>query len=238
MSDRVLEPTVRAGVLQVERPGMRWLSTGWDGGTEHAAAAYNVSVPKGWPEVDLGAYVADRRARAGFNRAGPTLFTGVGLEHLRGGRCGPVEAYATAGLSNPGALPVPATDGAARPESRGQFGTVNLLVGTRRALADGALANLVAVVAEAKATTLLAEAGVPGTTTDAIVVGSDPDGETAVFTGSATQVGEATRACVREALLASLRSRYPERAYPDTVAAAEYGCTTDRQAEVFEVFEA
>lgn len=235
MSDRVLEPTVRTGMLQVERPGTRWLSTGWDGGTEHAATAYNVSVPKGWPEVDLDAYVADRRSRGGFDRAGPTLLTGVGLEHLRGARCGPVEVYATAGVSNPGTLPVPATDGGVRPESCGRFGTVNLLVGTRRALADGALANLVAVVAEAKATTLLAEAGVPGTTTDAIIVGSDPDGERAVFTGSATQVGEATRACVREALLASLRSRYPERAYPDTVAAADYGCATERQAEVFQL---
>lgn len=236
---RLFAPSVRGGVLQLDRPGTEWLSTGWHGGRERAPTAYNVSVPEGWPEVDLGAYAAERRDRAGFERSGPTLFTGVSLEHLRGARLGAVEVYATAGLSNPAALPSASRDSNADDSAPSQdgdpgpLGTVNLLVGTERNLTDGALANLVAVAAEAKAATLLTEAGVPGTTTDAVVVGHDPTGDPAQFTGSTTPVGAATRACVREAVLGSLRSRYPDRAYPETVAAAEHGVTTDRRAAVF-----
>lgn len=239
MTDRLFAASVRDGVLRLDRPDTEWLSTGWNGGRERAPTAYNVSVPEGWPEVDLGAYAAQRRDRADFDRPGPTLFTGVSLDHLRGARCGPVEVYATAGLSNPAALPVPAPDAPPgsgslpRDDDHGPAGTVNLLAGTARNLADGALANLVAAAAEAKATTLLSEAGVPGTTTDAIVVGHDPTGESAQFTGSATPVGAATRACVREAVIASLRSRYPDREYPETVAAADHGVSTDRRAAVF-----
>jgi len=49
---------------------------------------------------------------------------------------------------------------------------------------------------------------VPGTTSDAVVVASDPDGDPATFSGSATRVGAATRACVREAVDAALDARY------------------------------
>lgn len=243
MTDRLFTASVQDGVLQLERAGTEWLSTGWNGGRERASTAYNISVPEGWPEVDLGAYAARRRERAGFDRTGPTLFTGVSLDHLRGARLGPVEVYATAGLSNPAALPAPVPTGLGadgsdhRPDSGdgepGPIGTVNLLLGTRRHVQDGALLNLVAVAAEAKAATLLSEADVPGTTTDAVVVGHDPTGERARFTGSTTAVGAAARACVREAVLASLRSRYPDRGYPESIAAAEHGVRTDQQAVVF-----
>jgi adenosylcobinamide hydrolase len=114
-------------------------------------------------------------------------------------------------------------------------GTVNLLVATTRALADGTLATLLGTAVEAKTATLLAETGFTGTTSDAVVVGADPSGERAPFAGSATPVGAATRACVREALRASLASRYADRELPGSVADAEYGVSTDRRATVFEL---
>ncbi|MFC6730666.1 hypothetical protein ACFQDG_18600, partial [Natronoarchaeum mannanilyticum] len=40
--------------------------------------------------------------------------------------------------------------------------------------------------------------------------------------------------CVRDAVLASLRSRYADRELPASVADAEYGVATTRSAEVFE----
>ncbi|WP_149797424.1 adenosylcobinamide amidohydrolase [Halorubrum xinjiangense] len=190
--------------------------------------------------------------------APPTLFTGVSMDHARGARLGPVVAYATVGLSNPAMLPVEPpeptepvepteqteatapTDAAesreptGRPEGRPGPGTVNLIVGTTRRLAPGAAANLVAVAAEAKAATLLATAGVPGTTSDAVVVGDDPEGEPAEFSGSATAVGGAARACVRDAVRASLRSRYPDGDVPGPAADAEHGVVTDDRAEVFD----
>lgn len=194
--------------------------------------------------------------------APPTLFTGVSMAHVRGARHGVVVAYATSGLSNPAMLPMQpgeAPDGEddtdsdradSDPEradsdrdgphsgrdSSGpdRTGTVNLIVGTTRRLADGAAANLVAVASEAKATTLLATAGVPGTTSDAVVIGDDPAGESVTFSGSATPVGGSTRICVRDAIRASLRSRYPDGDYPGTAAEAEHGIVADEDAEVFE----
>ncbi|MUW16016.1 adenosylcobinamide amidohydrolase, partial [Halorubrum sp. CBA1125] len=262
-------------VLRIARPETRWLSTGWNGGRSRGTAAYNVSVPEGFDRTDLGAYRDERLARAGFadgpgdgrgrpdgdggapaDAGPPTLFTGVGMEHARGARLGPVVAYATVGLSNPAMLPMDpgdassgesapqATDSAGAAEAPDDAspapgepprpGTVNLVVGTTRRLAAGAATNLVAVAAEAKTATLLALAGVPGTTSDAVVVGDDPTGEPADFSGSATPVGDAVRVCVRDAIRASLRSRYPDGEVPGPAADADHGVVADDRAEVFD----
>jgi adenosylcobinamide hydrolase len=246
--DPVLRVTVRDGVCRLARPETRWLSTGHDGGRSVADAAYNVTVPEGWPETDLDAYVRERRERVGFDAAGPTLLTGVDQRHARLARLDPVAAVATAGVSNPAALPVSSTDDPGTeavaddspPPSTDHapddpLGTVNLVVATTRSLAPGALANLLAVVVEAKTATLLARTGFPGTTTDAAVVGCDPAGDPARFSGSATPVGAAARACVRDAVCASLDSRYgpdTDATVPDDVAAAEHGVVTDARATV------
>lgn len=233
----MFEATITEAVFRLRREGTHWLSTGWNGGHWNSPVAYNISVPEGWGRTDLGAYVASRRQRAGFERDGPALLTGVDLDHLRGARYGPVEAYATVGLSNPAALPIDPTDGGTeQPDhDRPDAGTVNLLVGTVRALETAPLANMLAVAVEAKATVLSVETGFPGTTTDAIVVGCDPDGEPVEYTGSLQEVGAATRACVRDALLASLRSRYPDGGFPATVEDARHGVATTFTSEVFRV---
>ncbi|WP_276280795.1 adenosylcobinamide amidohydrolase [Halorussus caseinilyticus] len=247
------ETTVREGVLRVRREGARWLSTGWGGGERRGDAAYNVSVPEGFDRTDLDAYLAERRQRAGFGESGPCLLTGVELRHARGARCGPVSAIGTAGVSNPAALPMVAAsesadasadsgaggeraESASDADSAPEIGTVNVLVGTHRALADGALANLLAVAVETKTATLLAETGFPGTTSDAVVAACDPAGEEVAFTGSATEVGACARACVREAVRAALDSRYGDRTddtIPASVADADHGVVTDRRAVVF-----
>lgn len=230
----MFETTVQNRVLQVRREGARWLSTGWDGGFARSPAAYNITVPSGWDETDIDAYSDRRRREAGFDTSGPTLLTGVDIHHARGARSGPVEVYATVGLSNPATLSMdsgePDED---RTHDQPPVGTVNLVVGTDRALTDGAMANLATVAAEAKTATLLSATGFTGTTSDAVVVGCDPTGTETQFTGSSTPVGAATRACVRDALLASLDARYPEDGYPESVGDAEYGTVTDGESEVF-----
>jgi adenosylcobinamide hydrolase len=236
----MFETTVREGVLRAHREDARWLSTGWDGGAWRGDAAYNVSVPEEFDRTDLDAYLAERRESAGFADPGPCLLTGVELQHARGARCGPVSAVATAGVSNPAALPMEpnrdAGDEADTGTTESTVGTVNVLVGTERSLAEGALANLLAVAVEAKTATLLAETGFPGTTSDAIIAACDPAGEETTFSGSATEVGACARACVRAAVRASLESRYGEATdatVPESVADAEYGVVTDRRADVF-----
>ena len=230
---------VRAGVLRLRHPGARWLSTGWNGGFVGGDAAYNVSVPTGFDRTDLDAYVSERRRESGFEEPGPTLLTGVEMRHAHGARSGPVTAVVTAGVSNPAVLP-PVGDQAATLEGDvGDHdpGTVNVLLATGGSLTDGALASLLGAVVEAKTATLLAETGFPGTTTDAVVVGCRSSGEPEPFAGSGTPVGAAARACVREALRASLRSRYPDGDLPASLADAEYGVSTDHAAEVFRVDE-
>lgn len=263
------DPAFRAdladGVCRFYRPAgaTRFLSTGFDGGRCVADAAYNVTVPDGWGEAglrDLGAYVADRVAAAALDgepgaagtagtaadRDPPALLTGVDQRHARIARLDGATVLATAGVSNPAALPVAAlteattrTRGAAvAGDDPPPAGTVNLLVGVDRPLDPGALANLVAVAAEAKAATLLATAGFPGTTSDAIVVGSPPaaadDTDPAPFSGSATPVGSAVRSCVRDAVRSSLVSRYGVdlEGVPASVADAEHGVVTERSAAV------
>ncbi|MFC7019917.1 MULTISPECIES: adenosylcobinamide amidohydrolase [Haloarcula] len=228
------------GLARMAHDGARWLSTSWDGGYRRADAVYNLTVPEGFERTDLDAYREQRLADAGFP-PGPALLTGVDVANARCARSGPVTVLATAGVSNPAVLPMGGDDaepGAAADPAPddgvegGRPGTVNLLVGTRRALDDGALATLLATAVEAKAATLLDVAGVPGTTSDAALVGCVPDAAPAEFAGSATEVGAATRACVRDAVRASLAARYDDG--PPTPAGAPYGVVTDRQTDVFQ----
>jgi len=233
----MFETTRRDGVVRVRREGARWLSTTWDGGYQGADAAYAVTVPTGFARTDLDAYREARLADAGFP-VGPTLLTGVEMRHARVATSGPVTVLATAGLSNPAALPMGgdgvASEGATERDADDtrpwRPGTVNLVVGVERALSDGALATLLATAVEAKAATLCSVADVPGTTSDAALVGSVPDAERAEFAGSATEVGAAARACVRDAVLASLDARYDEG--PPAIGDAEYGVVTDRHTDV------
>ncbi len=234
----MFETTIRAGVLQVSSENCRWFSTTWNGGYSTGNVAYAITVPEGWNETDLNEYQKIRRERAEFVGTGPTLFTGVSLDHVRGARADSIEVYATVGLSNPATLPMETTDSEAEPyvgDDEYFAGTVNLIVGTTRALTDGALGNLLATVIEAKTATLMAETGFTGTTSDAVVVASDPAGERARFVGSATRIGNATRACVRDAVRASLASRYPASEYPNTIDEAEYGVITSQRTEVFQI---
>lgn len=220
------DATVADGVLQVSCPETRWLSTGYAGGFEPAPAAYNVSVPEGWDRTDVATYASERRQDAGFVESGPALLTGVDMTHARGAQLGAVVAYATVGLSNPATLPLDPDDTST--------GTVNLIVATTKTLTRAAQANLVSVTAETKAATLLALADVPGTTSDAIVVGCATDGPTKQFTGSATALGDAARSCVRDAIHASFDSRYEDDPPPASVDTADYGARANRRASVFD----
>jgi adenosylcobinamide hydrolase len=222
----------RDGVTEFASPGTRWLATGPGGGFSEADTAYNVTVPEGFDREDLDSYARERRRAAGFDGDGPTLLTGVAQRHARGVRSGPVVAYATAGLSNPATLPIgdDGTDSPPRIDDR-RPGTVNTVVGTTRSLSDGAMATLLSTVVEAKTATLQSAVGFTGTTSDAVVVGCRPEGETAAFAGSATPVGEAARVCVSEAILAALDARYDEESPPESVAAARYGVRSQAETE-------
>jgi len=102
---QLFESTVRSNVLQVRSDELNWLSTGANGGSWRATAAYNITVPEGWDETDLEAYTQKRRVEAGFEQPGPALLTGVDQRHAHRARLDPVEVVVTAGVSNPTTLP-------------------------------------------------------------------------------------------------------------------------------------
>ncbi|ERH00620.1 MAG: hypothetical protein J07HN6_02243 [Halonotius sp. J07HN6] len=146
----------------------------------------------------------------------------------------------TAGISNPAVLPLrdtvadSGTDDS-RTDSdtdRDHPGTINIILVTTRSLEPAGLATLLAGVAEAKAVTLYRQTSFSGTTSDAVIVGSDPAGEPAAFAGSATTVGRAARACVRDGLGAALDARYADTAMPESVADADHGTTTTATATI------
>lgn len=230
----MFEATVCGGVCELTCGSARWLSTGADGGYFRADSAVNITVPEGFERRDLAAYATTRRSEAGFDTTGPALLTGVDQRHARGARSGDVVVVVTAGLSNPATLPMDGEDAHTAEGDDWEPGTVNLLVGVDRSLADGTLATLLATAVEAKTATLQTLTGYTGTTSDALIVGCNLDAPGATFAGSATPVGSATRRCVRDALTASLVSRYEETDIPRTVSAAEHGVETTGKTNSFD----
>lgn len=237
----MFEPTVRDDVCRCRREETRWLVTGWNGGYQDADAVYNITVPDGFDRTDLAEFRDERRDAVGFEDEGPAFLTGVSMGHARCASDGPVTVLATAGVSNPTALAMDADaaddpgDGRSIEEAPDwRPGTVNLVVGADRSLADGTLAELLATSVEAKATTVLDVAGFPGTTSDAVAIGCVPAGERTTFAGSATEVGSRARACVRDAIRASFASRYAETEPPASVDDAEYGVATERNTDVWQ----
>jgi len=222
-----------SGRLTLRSPDARWLSNGFDGGYSNADAAHNLTVPDGFDRTDLTAYVTERLGSA---PAGPVLLTGVDQTHARAARYGPVLVVVTAGLSNPALLPVEGSadrcsdlpDGSTPPRP----GTVNVLVGSEAPLTEGGLAGLLATVVEAKTATLTALSGCTGTTSDAVVVGCPEADDCAAFAGSATEVGNAARVCVRDALSAALTARYGDD--PPDPLTAEHATPTSGAATVFQ----
>jgi adenosylcobinamide hydrolase len=228
--------TIRSEVCRLSIPNGRWLGTGVNGGIRVADGAVNVSVPSDFDRQDLDDVVAERCAAAGFAGDGPALLTAVEQHHARGARAGSVAVVATAGLSNPATLPIKPSkeeSGSGDDRDRPPIGTVNLLVATDLALSAAGLAGALASAVEAKTATLQAMTGFTGTTSDAVAVGSNREGEDITFVGSSTDVGQAIRACVRDALCASLESTYADQELPTSVGEAEHGAITECETTVF-----
>lgn len=226
------------GTCRLRIANGRWLDTGVGGGFSRADRAVNLTVPADFERRDLTAYVADRCEAAGIDPDGPALLTAVEQTHARAASAGSVTVVATAGLSNPASLPVPHPD-RAEDTHEGESespppGTVNLLIGAPVALDQRALASCLATAVEAKAATLQSLTGFTGTTSDAVAIGADPTGEDITFVGSSTEFGANVRACVRDAVSASLSAVYPTGKHPADVEEAAHGVRTTRSTTVFE----
>lgn len=136
------------------------------GGLGERAWLANATVSAGYREPDPAAHARRLAAALGLGGDGVVLLTGVDVATYAAARDGGAEVVATVGLG--------AITWAAAPDGHHEVwrpGTVNVACWVPEPVADAALVNLVATVAEAKAQAFAA-AGVPatGTPTDAVVV--------------------------------------------------------------------
>jgi adenosylcobinamide amidohydrolase len=136
------------------------------GGLGERSWVLNATVSLGYREADPASHAARLAAGLGLDGAGVALLTGVDVRRFVPASDAAAEVVATVGL---GAVTL-----AAAPDGQHVAwgpGTVNVVAWVPEPVADAALVNLVATVAEAKAQAF-ADAGVPatGTPTDAVVV--------------------------------------------------------------------
>ncbi|WP_424189470.1 adenosylcobinamide amidohydrolase [Actinokineospora sp. G85] len=161
----------------------------------------NATVPLSYDRDDPEAHLREIADRLGLTGPGCGLLTGVDVRLVAHRADSGVEVWATTGI---GSAPTWAAAPAAAAAPR--VGTINAVCALPVRLADAALVNAVATVAEAKAQALL-EGGVPGTgtCTDATVLLCPPDGPAESYGGPRSAVGAPLARAVHAAVTAGLR---------------------------------
>lgn len=172
------------------RGGFRAASTGIDGGVRAVSTLLNHTVPRDFDHADPHRYLGRLVSAEGFGSDFFGLLTAVGMKSLCILHYDFITAFVTAGVSNP---------------NPGGPGTINIIVYSSQPLAESAMLTLIMTATEAKSKAL-AELGRPftGTTTDAVIVAWEGEGQEHEYAGTLTEAGsrcyEAVRFGVREAL--------------------------------------
>lgn len=208
--------TVAALVWRLDDP-QRCLSTAAvGGGAGDVHWVVNAQVPDGYARTDLDAYVGELAGLLGLEGRGVGLLTAADVATMTTGADGGVVAHATVGLTHPTWAAAEEARGetagdpgeaagesdASRP---GEAGTINLVVWLPERHGDGALANLLCTVTEAKVQALLA-GGVPGTGTpsDAVTVLCPTQGAAEPFGGPRSRFGAGAARSTYAAVTAGL----------------------------------
>ncbi len=159
--------------------------------------ALNATVPKDYARPDPDAHVAEIAADLGLRGPGTGLLTAVDVRDAVVVADGGVRSWVTTGI---GAHPTWAA-GPPAEDHLPSVGTINAVCSLPVRLADAALVNAVATVAEAKAQAL-GEAGVPGTgtVTDAVVLLCPADGPVEPYGGPRSVIGSALARTVHRAV--------------------------------------
>jgi adenosylcobinamide hydrolase len=187
-------------VWRLPRPLLAISSGPHGGGLGVRHWALNATVPKDYARRDPDAHVAEIAAGLGLRGPGTGLLTAVDVRDAVLEADGGVRSWVTTGI---GAHPTWAAGPAA--EDLPSVGTINAVCLLPVRLADAALVNAVATVAEAKAQAL-GEAGVPGTgtVTDAVVLLCPPDGPAEPYGGPRSVIGSALARTVHRAVHAGI----------------------------------
>jgi adenosylcobinamide amidohydrolase len=179
----------------------------------------NATVPMSYARTDPAVHLAELAAGLGLTGPGTGLLTGVDVTRAVTVTDGGVTVVATVGLGDPiwAAAPAnpasdwtpavanPVPDGGAaggRVARGGGVGTINVVAWVPARLAEAALVNAVATVAEAKVQAVadLSVSGT-GTCTDATVVAGRPDGPVEWYGGPRSTWGARLARAVHTAVL-------------------------------------
>ncbi|MBP2474642.1 adenosylcobinamide amidohydrolase [Crossiella equi] len=181
---------------RLPRPWLAISSAVLGGGLGERSWVLNATVPSGYDREDPEVHCAELAAAIGLSGNGTALLTAVDTRHAVSTVDEGVHASVTTGVGAPlwAAAPGP-------PVRRPAAGTINVVAWLPVRLAEGALVNAVATVAEAKAQALV-EAGVPGTgtCTDATVLLCPADGPAQAYGGPRSLVGSALARAVHRAV--------------------------------------
>ncbi|GIJ02274.1 adenosylcobinamide amidohydrolase [Spirilliplanes yamanashiensis] len=156
----------------------------------------NATVPMSYHRDDPADHLAELARGLGLRGPGVGLLTGVDVGEVVTADDGGVRVWATVGLGTPTLAAAPDAPAVTRP------GTVNVVAHLPALPGPGALVNLVATAAEAKAQAMT-DLGLvaTGTATDAVTVLCDPDGPAAEYGGPRSRWGARLARAVHRAVV-------------------------------------
>jgi adenosylcobinamide hydrolase len=198
-------PALAALVWRLETP-LRCASTATiGGGIGPRQWVVNAQVPRDYARRDVAAHVAEVAEVLGLSGPGVGMLTAAEVAEVAVAEEAGVQVEATVGLELPVFAAAPAKEEAA---AAGAPGTVNVVAFLPVRHTDGALANLLCTVTEAKVQALL-DGGVAGTGTasDAVTVLCPTSGTTERFGGPRSEFGSRVARAVYAALRSGMRRR-------------------------------
>lgn len=171
----------------------------------------NAQVPLDYGRLDPAAHLADIAGRAGLMGEGVGMLTAADVRALQRTADGGVRVDATVGITHPtwaaDGDPEDADAAAGATGVEAPAGTINIVASIPARLADAAIVNAVATVAEAKAQALWdAGIGATGTASDAVCLVTALDGPSAAFGGPRSTWGARLARAVHRAVLAGCRA--------------------------------
>ena len=170
------------------------LSTGVDGGRRATKNILNIQVPHDFSHDDPKSYIEGVAASLKLEGGCIALLTAVEMKNVQILNDACVTVFVTAGFTN-----------------SSSFGTINIIVISSATLSEGAITGTIITATEAKARALF-DCGfnLTGTTTDAMVVAYENNGEGAPiwYSGPATPLGRRVTKLVRSGVKDALKAHY------------------------------
>ncbi|VUT23921.1 MAG: Adenosylcobinamide amidohydrolase [Candidatus Methanolliviera sp. GoM_oil] len=165
------------------------LSSGFRGGRSNVKHILNSTVPSGFEAED---HLKHLEKKFNIRHSYFSLLTALDMRYLAFHEMQDIYAFVTAGIENPVHF---------------NFGTINIIIISKRPLSEGALVNCVITATEAKTFTLF-ECGFnfSGTSTDAVVVAYERSKKEEIeFSGPYTRFGREVVKSVRMGIRRSLK---------------------------------